>query len=399
MLEGLSMTRTHHARSFASTSVSRRNIPTALAGFCGMALCTLGSGTLSVGGGGSQAPAHAPRGVLPAPPSYVLVDIGTLPGGIATRARAINNLGQVVGRVQKTWPDPSQAFIWDPTTGVMQSINKDPGDTVVPNAINDSSVVVGSRLPAGAGQGEWIGYIWDPVNGGQDLGVIPSDFEASYGLDVNNAGQVVGKSYYTDPVYPLIAYYQPVVFDVPNQQANSIAFLSAEASLIDDSGMIIGRKLFDYCNGSGLLLLDGMGGYTDLSPMMGGKSGIPEDLNENGLVVGWIPGSQYYLTDAFSLDLSTGIYTELGYLPGDIGSIARGTNDLGQVVGNSTGPTPTLVSRAFLYDQGVLYDLADLVVNGAGWTLDVAEDVNDAGEIVGVGTYQGVTRSFVLRPR
>ena len=43
-------------------------------------------------------------------------------------------------------------------------------------------------------------------------------------------------------------------------------------------------------------------------------------------------------------------------------------------------------------------DLNSLLVNGAGWNLAEGHSINDAGQIAGLGTFNGQTRAFLLTP-
>jgi VCBS repeat-containing protein len=52
--------------------------------------------------------------------------------------------------------------------------------------------------------------------------------------------------------------------------------------------------------------------------------------------------------------------------------------------------------RAALWVGGVLQDLNALVPAGSGWTLVEARDVNNAGQIIGYGLYNGAPRGFSL---
>ncbi|HEV8689118.1 MAG TPA: hypothetical protein VGQ91_02385 [Ideonella sp.] len=56
-------------------------------------------------------------------------------------------------------------------------------------------------------------------------------------------------------------------------------------------------------------------------------------------------------------------------------------------------------TRAFLIDQGLCYEVGDLLGDsGAGWTDLYALDINDAGVIVGAGRFEGRLRAFVAAP-
>jgi len=94
---------------------------------------------------------------------------------------------------------------------------------------------------------------------------------------------------------------------------------------------------------------------------------------------------------------SGGHFTDIGVLPGDRGSWPHGINNHADVVGYSEGPGE--VYRAFLYTDGTLYDLNDLIGRNSGWVLWVANDINEKGQIIGQGTYFGQERAFLLTPR
>jgi uncharacterized membrane protein len=56
-------------------------------------------------------------------------------------------------------------------------------------------------------------------------------------------------------------------------------------------------------------------------------------------------------------------------------------------------------SHAFLWSGGVMKDLNQLLPPSSGWFLEVAQSINDAGQIVGAGTLNGQDRAFLLSPR
>jgi len=67
------------------------------------------------------------------------------------------------------------------------------------------------------------------------------------------------------------------------------------------------------------------------------------------------------------------------------------------VVGFSYTSDRTVV-HAFLFSRGLMYDLNNLVPADSGWDLQQAFGINDAGQIVGIGTHSGVDRPFLLTP-
>jgi probable HAF family extracellular repeat protein len=91
---------------------------------------------------------------------------------------------------------------------------------------------------------------------------------------------------------------------------------------------------------------------------------------------------------------SGGVMTDLGTLGGN--SFAYGLNQAGDVVGYSS--LNNGASHAFLERNGLLVDLNSLLGAGSGWELMAAYGINDAGQIVGTGMFQGQERVFRLDP-
>ena len=98
---------------------------------------------------------------------------------------------------------------------------------------------------------------------------------------------------------------------------------------------------------------------------------------------------------------SNGGLTEIGN--GTADTEAYDINDSGQVVGMTiVAPTAcrTCVEyapHAFLYQNGVLTDLNDLLPEGSPWELTWAYAINNNGSIVGEGTINGQTHGFLLQ--
>lgn len=86
---------------------------------------------------------------------------------------------------------------------------------------------------------------------------------------------------------------------------------------------------------------------------------------------------------------------DIGSLGGDW-SRALDINDAGQVVGNARNAASQ--NRAFLWENGQMKDLNNLIPAGSGWALVSAEAINQRGQIVGFGVINGQTHAFLLTP-
>jgi probable HAF family extracellular repeat protein len=78
-------------------------------------------------------------------------------------------------------------------------------------------------------------------------------------------------------------------------------------------------------------------------------------------------------------------------------SEARGINNHNEVVGWAYGPGAQM--RAFVWSEGDgMLDLNSLIDPSSGWQLWAAMAINDAGQIVGTGWFNGKDTAFRLDP-
>jgi len=138
----------------------------------------------------------AARGVL-WEDNNTMTDLGDLPGDPEeTRAYDINNLGQVVGNSGVPSATIGRAFLWE--NDVMTDLGVITGtDSSVAEGINDSGLVVGtSHNYDPVTNQDHRAYLWDSVNGMQDLNDMLDSSGAGWTLkgcrDISNAGHIVG---------------------------------------------------------------------------------------------------------------------------------------------------------------------------------------------------------------
>ena len=136
-----------------------------------------------------------------------------------------------------------------------------------------------------------------------------------------------------------------------------------------------------------------------------GGAGRALDINENREVVGWQSVGGDRQAVLWKLSASQGqvlrrtVIGGLGEGPGNDTefSTASAINNDGLVVGSSL--TDDLQTRhAFLYEDGEIHDLNDLLEDGDDWLLVSANDINDDGQIIGTGVINGEEHAFLLEP-
>ncbi|MBF5043517.1 hypothetical protein FGE12_14050 [Aggregicoccus sp. 17bor-14] len=147
---------------------------------------------------------------------------------------------------------------------------------------------------------------------------------------------------------------------------------------------------------NGHAFLHGAGGVKDL-----GAASFVADLNEAGQVCGSLgrPFPQNFMPGLCAAREPSPAFVELPVPPGFLGGHADGINAAGDVVGTCwTEQSYNGPQSAFLYRDGVSTDL-NTRVSAPGWHLESAADINDHGQIVGRGTFEGRQVGYLLTPR
>jgi probable HAF family extracellular repeat protein len=316
---------------------------------------------------------------------YTLQDLN--PGdGVSSTAVAINDAGVVAGRIEISRATraararPGRPFELVPG---LESILSSMSDV---NAAGDLTGFV--QTSADPWMLQAIRYT--EVGGIETLGSFGGN---SYGTGINRWGQVAGWSY-AGSVFNIRAFVA-----TPGQWLRDLGTLggsSSFASGINDAGQVAGHSetsggrwhAFRYTPGVGM---QDLGTPADIFMSAGG-------INASGQVVGRMDRSGT-ATHAFRYTDGVGLQ--------DLHTIATGSsgaadiNDAGAVVGYFF-PAGATAPHAFLYtDDDGMVDLNTLIDLGSGWVLNAAWGINNAGEIVGQGTYgtEINPRGFKLTPR
>ena len=311
--------------------------------------------------------------VAVAAPAYTVTDLG---GG---NAAAINDSGQVV-------VNGSQAFLY--ANGTMTGLGTLGGNSSYGTGINANGQVVGYSYTSGAsGTPREHAFLY---SGGlmSDLGTLGGDY--SYAAGINNTGQVVGRSMTSSSgTYHAFLYSGGTMTDLGTLSGDTTSAgvgVNKSGEVVGWSGNLAGTvQAFFYSNGV-------MHGLTSLD----GNNSIAMAINDSGQVVG---GSNTSSGTYQAFLYSDGTMTDIGASLGPVLSRANSINDSGQAVGYYDYNSPASPIHAFLYSNGAVYDLNNLIPSGSGWMLDYASGINNLGQIVGRGVNSaGMADSFLLTP-
>jgi probable HAF family extracellular repeat protein len=321
---------------------------------------------------------------------YSITALNVLPGGIDSFAFGLNDIRQVSGdsRLDRsTNIGQSRPVIWN-YSGVPTELWSDPVVGGSAADINNNSVAVGrygsgSGIPTpGPGVPPGRGFVWDSVNGRRDLGLTP--FGNSIAAAINDSRQVVGTSEILETVIingmPETSFVpHPFIWDETNgiRDLGNLGGIGGFANAINAQGQAVGWSTI--ADGSQRAFIWTEAGDIQAIPTISGGQSRAFAINDLGQVLGSEDG-----VGAFIWDQQNGAQV----IP--VGGYAF--NNLAQVVG---GPIGDLL----LWDQadGVRH-INDLLPPDNGWQLEVAFAMNDAGAIVGYGTFNGQIRGFLLTP-
>jgi MYXO-CTERM domain-containing protein len=166
---------------------------------------------------------------------------------------------------------------------------------------------------------------------------------------------------------------------------------SSSGYAINAAGQVVGSS-YTVSGRSHAFVWDERGGMRDLGTL-GGSDSRAMAINSSGTIAGAATNRGRYF-HATVWKPGAGI-TDIGTL-GGAHSYAYGINDAGVVGGWSYDALGR--SRAFVWSDGMLFDLNDLVSNAPGWSLTAAYGINRKGQIVGTGLFNGQSAAFLLDP-
>lgn len=325
---------------------------------------------------------------------YAVTDLGTIGNDIMTYPLAINDEGQVVGYSQTDWlpfKAGHHAFLWQ--NGMMSDLGSLGGTYRAACGINNLGQVVGYSQ---TNDGTDHAFLWQDGTI-TDLGTRGGKDTGSVACGINDAGQVVGMSYSGSGYYlgswptsyhHAFLWEKGTITDLENLTNKYDTFIFD----INNAGQVVGilKEIDKRSFPSGFLWQDGV--VTKIGPFES------VDVNNSGQIaatsLGQIIGTSFNSRHAALWQINT--ITDLGTIGGS-NSHAFGINDAGTVVGYSKTKNH-LNNHAFVWRDGIMKDINDLLPANSGWELISALDINNNGQIVGFGKFNGRDKAFLLTP-
>jgi probable HAF family extracellular repeat protein len=307
---------------------------------------------------------------------HKIKNLGTF-GGVFSVAVSVNNLGQVVGGATNATHDQYAAGL-----GPCWTLNCWPSAT------------------------QWRAFLWQH-GAMKDLGTLGTGNDAVAGM-VNASGQVAGVSYTNTTPNPItkIPTQDPFFWEHGNGMvdAGTLGGTLGFPTSLNDKGQMVGQSNLAGDKKYHPFLWQKGKQMQDLGTL-GGDSGIANWINDAGEVVGgaWTTGNQA----VHAVLWKNGTPQDLGVLPGFKHSIAFAINAKSQVVGCLTNNLAkgcicefSICAHAFVWENGTMFDLNNLIPRGSGVKLMLPLNINDLGEIATWGTPDGFyTHAILLVPR
>ncbi|HEX8816360.1 MAG TPA: DUF3466 family protein [Terriglobales bacterium] len=350
-------------------------------------------------------------------PHYQVYSFGSPLGGSASGAAAVNNFGLVAGDSNLTGDATEHAFLWALGDGIDLGTLGGPNSAVLWPGLNDNGVAVGisdtsnsdplgeswscgAFFPASHAGYTCVGFVWQ---NNQMTPLATLGGNNGFATSINDNGTIVGwaETKYHDPscAAPQVLQFLAVEWGLDGKVIQRLqpygTNTTSAATAINQNGQVVGisgacQNAVGNRSAEHALLWDN-GNIVDLGNLGGKAWNTPMAINNRGQIVGFsdLHGDQDGANPNFHAFLWTkeNGMQDLGVLEGDAISEALGINDEGQVVGVSFAAGFTN-PHAFLWQNGKMLDLNKLAKNSS-LTLQVGQEINDLGVVVGQAVGQG----------
>ena len=310
------------------------------------------------------------------PQPYGISNLGAL-GGPTAAGQGISELGEIAVGRSEVAPGVFHAFaegLWG-----RRDLGTLGGGFATAFAANGGSIVGQARTASRHDHAFFVDLARG--SGMVDLGTLGGTWSAAYAIRFDT---IVGASRTSGNArLRAFRHMAGTMSALPDWGGDSVAY-----------GMNYAGEIVGYACTSGNVSCRAVrfeaGAAIDLGSL-GGNS-VATAINENGVVVG---SSFTSGPTEHAFVYAGGVMRDIGTLGGQ-NSRAQAVNTAGTVVGFSQVASGSI--RAFMWRDGVMTDLNTLLPPQSGWVVKSANGISEGGQIVGTGTFKGVTRAFLLTP-
>ena len=335
--------------------------------------------------------------------TYHLTPIGP-PGSVAY---AINENRQIAGVSNQLAPFAIHSFVVQPDLSLVDLLTLGGTETYAYD-INDLGQVVGWSSLSTEPNPRYHAFRANgtqPLTSTNDLGTLGGNLSVARGI--NNRGEVVGQSETSGHEFHAFRTRPNQPLDPTTDDLGTFGGGTSHATAINNAGQVVGGAEAPDNTVRAFRTLPNAplnAATDDLGRLFGFTNSFASDINSAGEVV----GSSYTSPATIVRSFRTGPNQMIDPTSSDLGTLGAGSdtaalsiNDFGWVVGWAT-TNGEFGEHAFVHDGVGIIDLNDhLDSSGAGWTLLEAQDINNAGQIVGfglldVGSGNSDIQAFVL---
>jgi uncharacterized membrane protein len=198
-------------------------------------------------------------------------------------------------------------------------------------------------------------------------------------------------------VPPEIFHFEPVLWkngravELPTIGEDPDGFVVG----VNDRGEAVGVTLDCAFSPGGHSVLWRYGKALDMNASGGDPAAEPSDINNQSQIA----GTAFYADgSALAMLWHNGVTQVIGALPGHVESHGNSINGKGQIVGQSCAPSGWPDCSVFLWENGLMRDLNDLVSDSTFRPMDPGK-INDIGQIAGIAlTEMGELHGFLASP-
>lgn len=345
-----------------------------------------------------------------APAQYIVIEVKPAGDHSFSKGYGINNLSQIVGRTYNYNADTQtvedqRALFWDLRTGsrVLSTLDGTSGGW----GLNDTGMASGFSTNA---DGHKRAVRWNLDDGSiLDLGTLANpntqqNGNESYGYQgLNNAHTVVGYAEIPNDTGDFVPFHG-FIYDDANGMRD-LGTLTTDSTYMDgysiayditETNVVVGIANAAEWTFRGFVWTED-NGMAELAVDSARTSGewCAIAINESGLIGGHViegDGCYPYYWPSKDDD-PVAVTMPVSYPYGEIYNL----NENGRMVGVMFNDAEE--NRAFIFDStNGLVDLNERIDTGSGWELLTAVDINDMGQVTGIGELNGDKRAFVLTP-